>query len=206
MSAESATSEAEASENVSADRARLSLVALRDIAAVAAVLSLFAAAEAWSLASGLALAGGLAVLDGFLVGGAVGAVAHEWGHFVGARWWGGGSAPLRPIGSMFPLFDYDYAHNDARAFDGMSVGGNLAHWAVVLLLLALLPLDTPGTRALASGAFGFAVFSSLVEVPVIRKSRGGMAPLEALGSIPRDFLKRYLPWAVGAGLLLFLLL
>jgi hypothetical protein len=188
-----------------ADQTSLSLRALRDLALAAALLSLFAAAEAWALTSEATLAGLLSILDGFVVGAALGALAHEWGHFLGARS-AGGIAPLRPIGDFFPIFDYDYARNDARAFDRMSLGGNLAHWAVVLFLLLALPLDSSGTDALASGAFGFAVFSSAVEFPVIRRARSGMAPLEALGTIPKDFVRRYLPWAIGAALALFVLL
>jgi len=187
------------------DRASLSMVALRDVAIVSALLSLFAGAEAWAVASGLALASLLATLDGFLVGAAVGALAHEWGHFAGARQ-AGGSAPLRPIRDFLPLYDYDYQGNDARSFLWMSVGGNLAHALVVVVLLLALPLDTWGTAALASGAFGFAVFSSSVEIPVIRKARAGAHAIEALGVIPRNFVRHYLPRSVIAALVLFLLL
>jgi hypothetical protein len=198
-------SAAPASEARPEDQARLSLVALRDVALAAALLSLFGGAEAWQATSELAIAGLLATLDGFGVGIALGALAHEWGHFTGARW-AGGIAPLRPITRILPLYDYDYARNDARAFEWMSVGGNLAHAAVVLLLILALPLDTLGTAALVSGAFGFAVFSSTIELPVIRRARAGTPPLEALATIPRDFVRRYLPWSIGAGLLLFILL
>lgn len=67
------------------DQANLSLVILRDVAIVSALLSLFAAAETWAQVSGLALAALLSVIDGFLVGIATGALLHEWGHFAGAR-------------------------------------------------------------------------------------------------------------------------
>ncbi len=187
------------------DRASLALVALRDLALASGLLSLFAGAQAWATTSGLVLAGLVATFDGFLVGAALGALAHEWGHFIGARQ-AGAIAPLRSIRDFLPLYEYDYAHNDARAFLWMSVGGNLAHALVVVLLLASLPMDTLGTAALVSGAFGFAVFSSAIEIPVIRRARAGADPLEALGSIPKDFVARYLPWSIGAGLLLFILL
>ena len=50
------------------DQASLFLVALRDIAIVSALLSLFAAAEAWAQISGLAFASLLSTVDGLLVG------------------------------------------------------------------------------------------------------------------------------------------
>ena len=67
----------------------MSRLALRDGALALAALSLWAGADAWYDATGLAFAGLVSVLDGFLAGAALGAIAHEWGHFVGARWAGG---------------------------------------------------------------------------------------------------------------------
>lgn len=181
----------------SRDEARLALVILRDVAVVSAFLSLFAAAESWATISRLVLAKILSVVDGLLAGVAAGALAHEWGHFVGARL-GGGHAPLRPISRFLPLFDFDYAHNDARAFLWMSYGGNIAHWLVVLTLLLLVPTRSMGPAALVAGTFGFAVFSSLVEIPVIQQARRGVPPLEALAVIPKNFVSRYLPWSLAA--------
>ena len=187
------------------DQASLPLVVVRDVAIVSIALTLFGAAQTWALASGLGIAAFVATVNGFVVGAGVGALLHEWGHFAGARF-GGGHAPLKPISGFLPLFDYDYANNDARAFDWMGIGGNLAHWSVVLVVLTSFPLGQPGSAALVAGAFGFAVFSSVIEVPVIQKSRQGMGGLQALGTIPRDFVQRYLPLAVGAGLLAFVVL
>ncbi len=187
------------------DEASLFLVALRDVAIVSALLSLFAAAEAWATVSELAFASLLATVDGFLVGAATTALAHEWGHFAGARL-GGGHAPLKPLSGFLPLFDFDYANNDRKAFEWMSYGGNIAHVAVPLLYFLALPTNGPGTAALVAGAVGFAVFSSLVEWPVIARSREGKSGLEALGTIPKDFVQRYTPWAIGSAFLVFLVL
>ncbi|MFK7897242.1 MAG: hypothetical protein AB8G23_15480 [Myxococcota bacterium] len=187
------------------DQANLSLVILRDVAIVSVLLSVFAAAETWAQVSGLAFAALLSVVNGFLVGTATGALLHEWGHFAGARL-GGGHAPLKPIGGFLPLFDFDYKNNDAKSFDWMSIGGNVAHFSVVALFFFALPMTSPGAAALVGGAFGFAVFSSLVEFPVIRKARSGLTGIEALATIPRDFVSRYFPWAVGAGIVAFLAL
>jgi len=187
------------------DEARLSLVILRDVALGAFFLSLFAAAESWATVSRLALASLLSVVDGLLVGVVTGALVHEWGHFIGARL-GGGHAPLKPLTKFPPLYDFDYANNDGRAFLWMSYGGNFAHAALVLAYLALVPTRSMGTAALVAGAFGFAVFSSLVEIPVIQQARRGVPGLEALGVIPKDFVARYLPWAVGAAFAAYVVL
>jgi hypothetical protein len=187
------------------DQASLFLVVLRDVAIVSALLSLFAAAEAWATISGLAFAALLSTVNGFLVGAATNALGHEWGHFAGARL-GGGHAPLKPAGGFLPLFDFDYKANDQHAFDWMSLGGNIVHVAIPLIYFVSLPMNSPGTAALVAGAAGFAVFSGIIEVPVIRKCRAGMSGLEALGTIPKDFVQRTTPWAVGSALLIFLVL
>ena len=187
------------------DEATLSLVILRDVALVAALLSLFAAAESWASVSGLALATLLSSVDGLLVGAATAAVLHEWGHLAGARL-AGGHAPLKPIGGFFPIFDFDYKNNDAKAFDWMSIGGNAGDISVVLLFFFALPLTTPGAQALVAGAFGFAVFAGAIEFPVIRKARAGMTGIEALRTIPRGYLRRYSRWGLGAALVAFVLL
>jgi len=187
------------------DEARLSLVILRDVALVSFFLSLFAAAESWATVSRLALASLLSVVDGLLVGAVTGAIVHEWGHFVGARL-GGGHAPLKPLTKFPPLYDFDYVKNDGRAFLWMSYGGNIAHASLVLAYLILVPTRSMGTAALVAGAFGFAVFSSLVEIPVIQQARRGVPGLEALAVIPKDFLSKYLPWALGAAFAAYVVL
>ena len=179
------------------DEARLSLVILRDVAIASVFLSLFAAAESWATVSRLALATSLAVVDGLLVGIATAALVHEWGHFIGARL-GGGHAPLKPLTKFPPLFDFDYERNDARSFLWMSYGGNIAHALLVVIYLMLIPTRSMGTAALVAGAFGFSVFSSLVEFPVIRQAQRGVPGLEALAVIPKNFVTRYLPWSIAA--------
>ena len=186
------------------DEASLTLVVLRDVAVAAALLSLFGAAEAWAQVSGLAFASLVATIDGLLVGAATCALAHEWGHFAGARL-GGGHAPLKKISAFPQLFDFDYRNNEQRAFDWMSYGGNIAHVAVPIVYLLAIGATAPGTSALIAGAVGFAVFSSIIEWPVIANCRRGMSGPEALGKIPRNFVQKTLPWALGATALTFLI-
>jgi len=180
-------------------------LALRDGALALAALSLWAAADTWHATSGLGLAAILSVLDGFVVGVVVSGLAHEWGHFAGARL-GGGVAPTTRFGSFFPIFVFDMEHSDARAFRAMSVGGNVGHWLVVLVLAVFLPLDGPGRIALVSAAFGFACFASATEFPVIRRAYSGASPIESFAGLTAEKLRRnqWIGAAAGAGLFIVL--
>ncbi len=161
----------------------------RDLGIAVALLSLFAAADAWRVVTGTAFAGGLSVIDGLLAGFLVASLGHEWGHFAGARWSGATTTP-KPLTAFLQVFDFDYARNTSSQFQAMSIAGNVAHFLVVIFFLLALPLETPGRIALVAGAIGQAVFASSIEFPVISKARAGMAPAEALATIPRDFLRR----------------
>lgn len=187
------------------DATPLAKLGLRDAAIVLGALSLWAAADAWQATSGLALAWLLSVVDGVLVGALVTRIAHEWGHFAGARW-GGGIAPTTPLTSFFPLFVFDMQRSDPRAFRAMSVAGNAAHWLAVLLLAVAVPLDAAGRVALLSSAFGFAVFGSLTELPVIRRAYSGASPIESFAGFSGAKLRRNRWLGAAAGLALFLLL
>ena len=106
----------------SGDRTRVSRLALRDGAIALAALSFWAAADAWYAATGLSAAALLSVLDGIAAGAVLGVLAHEWGHFAGARW-GGGIAPTTRFTQLFPIFVLDMQKSPERAFRAMSVGG-----------------------------------------------------------------------------------
>ncbi len=176
----------------------------RDGAIALAALSLWAAADAWYATTGLGFALLLSILNGIAVGYVVVRMAHEWGHFAGARW-SGGIAPTRPIDSFFLIFTFDMERSDASAFRGMSVGGNVGHWLVVLLLVAFIPLDTPGRVALLSGALSVAFSASLTEFPVIQRAYAGASPAESFQGLTGAKLKRNRWLGAGSGLLLFLL-
>ncbi len=187
------------------DEAPLALMALRDLAAFALLLAIFGGADSWARTTGLGLAYFVSATFGALAGALTAAVWHEWGHFIGARL-AGGHAPLKSIRSFPQFFEFDYERNAAKAFDWMSIGGNAGNWAAALFFALALPLGSIGPDALVAGAVGFSVFTALVEFPVIRKSQAGMPGIDALRTIPKDFTNRYLPYAVGAGLLTFALL
>jgi hypothetical protein len=189
-------------EKASVDVTPVSRLALRDGAIALAALSLWAAADAWYAATGLGAAALLAVLDGVAAGFALNLLAHEWGHFAGARW-GGGIAPTTKLTQLFPIFVLDMQKSPVRAFQAMSVGGNLAHWSAVALLFVWVPLDTPGRVALACSAFAFAFGASLTEFPVIRRSFAGASPVESFKGLTRAKLRRDRWIGIAAGALLF---
>ncbi len=177
----------------------------RDGAIALAALSLWAAADAWHATTGLQLAALLSVFDGVVVGIVLALMAHEWGHFAGARF-SGGIAPTRPLTSFFPIFALDLQRSSDRAFRAMSLGGNLGHWLVVLLLGIFVPLDAAGRIALLAGAFGFAVAASWTELPIIRRAYSGASPAESFRGLTGRVLRRNRWIGAAAGLVLFLVL
>jgi hypothetical protein len=186
----------------SGDLTRVSRLALRDGAIALAALSFWAAADAWYAATGLSAAALLSVLDGIAAGAVLGLLAHEWGHFAGARW-GGGIAPTTRFTQLFPIFVLDMHKSPERAFRAMSVGGNAAHWSLVVALFLWVPLDAPGRVALACGAFGFAFGASLTEVPIMRRSFAGASPVESFEGLTGAKLRRDRWIGIAAGAVLF---
>lgn len=185
-----------------ADATPVRELARRDGVTALAALSLFAAADAWQATTGLALAGILAVLDAVAVGILLGGLAHEWGHFAGARL-GGGIAPTRRSGLFAPLFDLDLVRSDPSAFRAMSIAGNLAHWMLVIVLAGLVPLDTAGRMALVAAAFGFAIAASTTELPIIQRSFAGASNVESFRGLSKETLRRDRWIGAAAGVALF---
>jgi len=187
------------------DAAPVSKLAQRDGAIALAALSLWAAADAWHTTTQLGFASLLTMVNGIAAGIVLTRLGHEWGHFAGARW-GGGVAPTQPVTTLFPIFTLDMGRSSHAAFRAMSVGGNIGHWAVAILLLTVIPLDTAGRLAIACTAFGYATFASLTEFPVIQKAFNGASPAESFQGLTGDVLKRNRWLGTAAGLVLFTLL
>ncbi len=190
---------------VPADASPVALVALRDLAIVTTLLSVWAGAESWAVQSGLGMAAVLSSVGGLLAGAAVTAQIHEWGHFLGARL-SGGVAPVARAAGIVPLFLFDFARSEERHFRAMSLGGNIAHWAAALGLLALLPGASSGQIALQCGALGFATFATTVELPVIRRAFAGEPGEQALTAIGPAELARSGWIGVATALGLFVIL
>lgn len=145
------------------------------------VVALFALAWWWDAAerarggppSAAALAAAVAA---GVSAGAVGFVAHEWGHLAATLLAGG--RVFYPNRLLAPLlFHFDAAKNDRRQFLWMSGGGYLASALGVAAIAALAPLSaTSGRIALGLAVAGLA--ATLVgEVPTtLRVLRGAPLP------------------------------
>ena len=155
---------------------------LRDLALIFALLTLWGAGDAWSQSSGLVLAGFVALGNAIFIGLALGAIFHEWGHYIGARASGGKVTLIAPRGLSIFRFMFDFEENDRRQFHWMTYGGWIAHWGIVILLALFIPLDTSNRVALISAAAAFAFFAMAIELPVIMDSMKGTDPQEALAS------------------------
>lgn len=185
MSAETASTATEEPQEASAAALKepnLAFVGVRDLGIALAALSIWAAADTWYAVTGLGLAAWVSVLNGILVGAAITGLLHEWGHLTGARL-SGATAPLAPAKGFLPLFNFDFAKSETSQFQAMSIGGNLPTWGFALLLATTLPLDAPGRIALVSSVVGSSIFALIVELPVMSRVNGGMAPTESLGKI-----------------------
>jgi hypothetical protein len=164
---------------------RLVLV-LAHLLVAMAVLSMWAAADAWQRVTGLALASVLAVATALPAGVVLATLLHEWGHLAGARLAGARyGIPGKP--GLF-VFDFDFERNTAQQFLTMSYGGQIGGALAVLLLCFALPLDSAGRAMLVSAAAGAAVFAAAIEWPVIGRTRAGANPREELGRIDRATL------------------
>lgn len=165
------------------------LFVLRDVSIALAVLSLFAAADAWYLATGgLPAAAVFSVLVALPVGTVLALFIHEWGHYIGGLL-SGSHMQLGPVSGP-PLFNFDFEKNTQGQFQWMSAGGNIAPWLFAGLFVAAVGVENPGRLALVSAVVGAIVFFHTTEFPVIWRTANGMAPRQSLGKLTIPTLKR----------------
>lgn len=164
------------------------LLLARDLLISAVLLSLWAGADAAYAVMGSRFVGAISVLDAFLAALGVGYIVHEWGHFAGARL-SGGVAPVNDWKSL-QLFRYDFEKSEPLHFKWMSIAGNVTPWLLALLVLASVPLDTPGRTFLFAVAFSGAVFVNITELPVLWMALNGMDPQSALKTVRGPVLMR----------------
>lgn len=120
---------------------------------------------AWTAAAG---AGTLTAISGYLF--------HEWGHLVGALA-SGAAFRLPDSPSEIFLFNFDIGRNEPRQFLLMSIGGYAASAAYILVLAAVMPLETTaGIIAIVLVAGGVAATAILELPPFFRVLRGGALP------------------------------
>ena len=170
----------EAEEKNDAKKPSLGFAVLRDAALLFALLTLWGAGDAWSQTSGLVIAEFVALGNAAFIGLILGAIWHEWGHYIGAQFSGAKAEMVAPRGLSLLRFNFDFEENDRRQFHWMTYGGWIAQWGLVIVLLILIPMDSSNRVALVSAAVAFAVFANAIEIPVIMESRRGTDPQEAL--------------------------
>ena len=181
--AESTSDQDLKTENTETNEPGLTGLLLKDLALVFGALSLWAAADTWYTVTGLWLAQLVAVGDAIVVGLLLAGLFHEWGHYTGSAVAGASVRRVSSTGFSLLRFNFDYDQNDHRQFHWMTYGGHIFHWAILILLLLSLPLDSLGRIALVSSVFGFIVFASFIEYNIVKDTWAGVDPktrLEAL--------------------------
>jgi hypothetical protein len=134
----------------------------------------------WSVDASLRSEGGMIAATVAVIGGALtalcGYLVHEWGHLLGAL--SAGSTVHLPakITSAF-LFQFDSDRNTRRQFLRMSMGGFVASALVIVLLVAVVPLQAlSGKVAMILVVLGV-LATFILEVPVAwRVARGAPIP------------------------------
>lgn len=160
----------------------------RDLATALASISIWAAADTWYLISGIGLALAVSMANAIFAGYVLGALFHEWGHYLGARVSRAQTTRIQPTGFSFFRFNFDFKANDQRQFHSMSFGGWIMHWALLLLLVLALPFDSLGQVTLVSAVLGFILFATVIETGILRQTLTGTDPLKMLKKLtPRHF-------------------
>jgi hypothetical protein len=179
VDAEAAARAAEA-ERV-ADRARMRKIGGLHLVAVLSALTLWGAADAWAVASGWSLALAVSVANAAVAAHVIASIAHEWGHFAGARLSGARSPVLEKPANYFFMFDFPFDQTDTREFVWMSWGGIVAPWLLVVATVVLVPIDTLGRLTLLAAFAMSAARASFFEVPIVTRARQSGEPRAELG-------------------------
>lgn len=169
---------AQVTDETQADRRRLLKQAAYHLAAALGAIAIWAALDSWYLLTGLPIATGLAVVAAVAAGMGLSHLAHEWGHFLGARLTGAAS-PVKDQ-PTFLMFDFDYTNNSADQFMSSSIAGSLGNWLLVLVVAGTIPLDSPGRTMLLATTVGMAVYVAVLEWPVIALARRDRDALAAM--------------------------
>ena len=150
--------------------------------------SLFAATDSWAQLTGWQLATGLNVLTGFVAGFATVNLAHEWFHFFGARA-ASGSYTVNPKPGMF-VFDWQFENNSLGQFYLMSIAGTVGGVLATLALYNAVDTDSAGRAALIAGAVASFALGSIIEWPVLARTRHSGDPLGELSRLTPPVLGR----------------
>lgn len=171
---------------------------IKDAAIVFAALSLWAAADTWYEVTGLWLAQTVAVGDAILVGLLLAALAHEWGHYAGAKAAGAAAPRVSPKSLSLFRFDFDFSQNNQQQFHWMTYGGHVLHWGMLILLLTAIPLDSASRIALVSAVFAFILFATFIEYGILKDTWQGVDPQARLQQLnSKDFQHAYVIGSLG---------
>jgi len=161
------------------DFARLKTVGFQHGAIIVAIVILWGSANQWALQTGLVLAQGISVASGFFAGVGLAFLFHEWGHFSGARVAASISPVLEERKSFF-MFSFDLKQNSRNQFLTMSLGGPVANWSLVGVILLFFPPDDLASIMLLAATTGVAINVCIFELPVIKRVLDGAMPGDAL--------------------------
>ena len=161
------------------DLARMKKVGTKHATTVLLAMTAWGVADYWASESGLLLAEVIALLNALFVGITISSIAHEWGHFSGARMSGSASPVMKKPVSFF-MFTFKDDVNSREQFLVMSMGGPIANWILVVSLFFLLPLETWSQALLLATTFAIAVSVCVFELPVINSVMYGEHPEETV--------------------------
>lgn len=180
------------------DSARLKKIGLKHAAAVLATLTLWGAADVWATESGLLIAEIVALLNAVFAGTVIAYLAHEWGHFSGARLSKAVSPVLKQPESFF-MFNFKDELNSEGQFLTMSMGGPAANWTLAIIVFFMLPLDTWSQALIFATVTSIAVSVSVFEFPIINRVAYGASPKETVDQRKKEsgMTPRYIGIAVG---------
>ncbi|KAA1191997.1 hypothetical protein F0M18_10785 [Pseudohalioglobus sediminis] len=166
--------------------------------------SLFAATDSWTELTGSSLASLLNMLTGIVAGFVTVNLVHEWFHYLGAKLTSGQYAiAARP--GLF-VFDWHFDKNSLGRFYVMSIAGSVGGALGVWYLFANISPDNSGRAALlAAGVAGF-VLGSLIEWPVLLRTRRSRDPLAELSKLTPPVLGRAIAGSAITGVLCWMAL
>lgn len=181
------------------DRARLRRIGVRHAAAALAAITLWGAADIWAAETGWLLAETVALLNALFAGTVIAYLAHEWGHFAGARISGAISPVLKTPESFF-MFKFKDELNTESQFIAMSIGGSVANWSLVVAIFLFLPFDTWSQAMLLATVTAIAVSVAVFEFPIINRVSYGAPTKETVAQRQREsgLTPRYIGIFVGA--------
>ena len=150
--------------------------------------SLFAASDSWAELTGWAVASLLNVLTGIIAGVVTVNLAHEWFHYLGAKL-SSSTYTLKNTPGYF-IFDWDFEKNDLRQFYAMSIGGTLGGALALMAVFNMVDANNAGRCALIASAVASFAFASIIEWPVLARTRHSRNPQAELFKLSPSVLAR----------------